>query len=122
MAGMFRSAFASSTWRSVACGSASRIPSNRHSLPTHASTSPTCRTTRAGPIFATTISSGSVTSRYALAFVPLCTRARNSRIGRLRFVEIEGELIDQCDDKYAIMCVQHDYKPTETSKLRGCEQ
>ena len=22
------------------------------------------------------------------------------------------ELIDQIDDKYAIMCVQHDYKPT----------
>jgi len=33
-----------------------------------------------------------------------------------------AELIDLCDDKYAIMCVQHDYKPTETSKLRGCEQ
>eukprot|EP00242_Pyramimonas_sp_CCMP2087_P012612 CAMPEP_0198197304 /NCGR_PEP_ID=MMETSP1445-20131203/910_1 /TAXON_ID=36898 /ORGANISM="Pyramimonas sp., Strain CCMP2087" /LENGTH=324 /DNA_ID=CAMNT_0043866557 /DNA_START=66 /DNA_END=1040 /DNA_ORIENTATION=- len=33
-----------------------------------------------------------------------------------------AELIDHCDDKYAIMCVQHDYKPTETSKLRGCEQ
>jgi len=32
------------------------------------------------------------------------------------------ELIDLCDDKYAIMCVHHDYKPTETSKLRGCEQ
>jgi hypothetical protein len=32
------------------------------------------------------------------------------------------ELIALCDDSKALMCVHHDYKPTETSKLRGCEQ
>jgi len=33
-----------------------------------------------------------------------------------------AELIDQCDDKYAIMCVQHDYKPTVGVKLAGRKQ
>jgi lipopolysaccharide biosynthesis glycosyltransferase len=32
------------------------------------------------------------------------------------------ELIDQIDDKYAIMCVQHDYKPTVDVKLAGKAQ
>lgn len=26
------------------------------------------------------------------------------------------------DDKYALMCVQHDYSPTVTVKLAGCQQ
>lgn len=33
-----------------------------------------------------------------------------------------GTLIDQIDDKYAIMCVQHDYKPNVTTKLAGKAQ
>ena len=33
-----------------------------------------------------------------------------------------AELVGQLDDKYALMCVQHDYKPTVTQKLAGREQ
>ena len=33
-----------------------------------------------------------------------------------------AHLLDQIDDKYAIMCVQHDYKPTVLAKLAGCRQ
>lgn len=29
------------------------------------------------------------------------------------------ELFDFVDDKYAIMCVQHDYSPKETTKMDG---
>ena len=32
------------------------------------------------------------------------------------------ELFDQADDKYAVMCVQHDYKVTETTKMDGQKQ
>ena len=32
------------------------------------------------------------------------------------------ELFDQVDDKYAVMCVQHDYKVTETTKMDGQKQ
>jgi hypothetical protein len=30
-----------------------------------------------------------------------------------------AELLDMVDDTKAIMCVQHDYKPTVTEKLAG---
>eukprot|EP01101_Sappina_pedata_P005632 TRINITY_DN261_c1_g1_i1.p1 TRINITY_DN261_c1_g1~~TRINITY_DN261_c1_g1_i1.p1 ORF type:complete len:285 (-),score=138.65 TRINITY_DN261_c1_g1_i1:79-933(-) len=33
-----------------------------------------------------------------------------------------ADLLDQIDDKYAIMCVKHDYKPTEATKLAGVAQ
>jgi hypothetical protein len=33
-----------------------------------------------------------------------------------------AELLDQVDDKYAMMCVQHDYAPTESVKLAGRPQ
>jgi len=29
------------------------------------------------------------------------------------------ELFDQADDQYAVMCAQHDYKPTDTIKMDG---
>ena len=32
------------------------------------------------------------------------------------------ELKDLIDDKYAIMCVQHDYTPKETTKMDGAVQ
>ncbi|KAL0463895.1 UNVERIFIED_CONTAM: protein CDI [Sesamum latifolium] len=32
------------------------------------------------------------------------------------------ELVDMTDDKYAIMCVQHDYTPKETMKMDGAVQ
>ena len=32
------------------------------------------------------------------------------------------ELFDQADDKYAVMCVKHDYKVTETTKMDGQKQ
>ncbi|GAB2275319.1 hypothetical protein Dimus_010082, partial [Dionaea muscipula] len=32
------------------------------------------------------------------------------------------ELVDLIDDKYAIMCVQHDYAPKETTKMDGAVQ
>jgi lipopolysaccharide biosynthesis glycosyltransferase len=32
------------------------------------------------------------------------------------------ELFDQADDKYAIMCVQHDYTPKEGTKMDGQKQ
>jgi lipopolysaccharide biosynthesis glycosyltransferase len=32
------------------------------------------------------------------------------------------ELFDQADDKYAVMCVQHDYKVTEDTKMDGQKQ
>ena len=32
------------------------------------------------------------------------------------------ELFDQADDRYAVMCVQHDYKVTETTKMDGQKQ
>ena len=32
------------------------------------------------------------------------------------------ELFDQADDKYAVMCVQHDYKVKETTKMDGQKQ
>lgn len=32
------------------------------------------------------------------------------------------ELFDQADDKYAVMCVQHDYTPTEGEKMDGKRQ
>ncbi|RID74508.1 hypothetical protein BRARA_B01604 [Brassica rapa] len=32
------------------------------------------------------------------------------------------ELVDLIDDKYAIMCVQHDYTPKETTKMDGAVQ
>ena len=32
------------------------------------------------------------------------------------------ELFDHADDKYAVMCVQHDYKVTETTKMDGQKQ
>lgn len=33
-----------------------------------------------------------------------------------------NELFKQCDDKYAVMCVQHDYQPSETTKLANRKQ
>lgn len=33
-----------------------------------------------------------------------------------------ADLLDHIDDKYAIICVQHDYKPTEAVKLAGVAQ
>lgn len=33
-----------------------------------------------------------------------------------------ADLLDQVDDKYALMCVQHDYKPTVAQKLAGRAQ
>lgn len=32
------------------------------------------------------------------------------------------ELFDQADDKYAVMCVQHDYTPKSTTKMDGQKQ
>ena len=32
------------------------------------------------------------------------------------------ELFDQADDKYAVMCVQHDYSPSATTKMDGQAQ
>ena len=32
------------------------------------------------------------------------------------------ELVDLIDDKFAIMCVQHDYAPKETTKMDGAVQ
>ena len=32
------------------------------------------------------------------------------------------ELFDQADDQYAVMCVQHDYKVTESTKMDGQKQ
>ncbi len=33
-----------------------------------------------------------------------------------------AELVDQLDDEFAVMCVQHDYRPTETVKMDGQAQ
>ena len=33
-----------------------------------------------------------------------------------------AELFAQADDKYAVMCVQHDYTPKEGLKMDGCKQ
>ena len=33
-----------------------------------------------------------------------------------------AELLDQADEKFAVMCVQHDYKPTARVKLAGRKQ
>lgn len=33
-----------------------------------------------------------------------------------------GELFDLANDKYALMCVKHDHKPTEKKKMDGCWQ
>ncbi len=33
-----------------------------------------------------------------------------------------AELVDQFDDRFAVMCVQHDYRPTETVKMDGKPQ
>ena len=33
-----------------------------------------------------------------------------------------ADLLDYCDDKYALICVKHDYKPSVTTKLAGREQ
>ncbi len=33
-----------------------------------------------------------------------------------------ADLIDHCDDKYAIVCVKHDYNPKVTVKLAGRQQ
>jgi len=33
-----------------------------------------------------------------------------------------AELLDQIDDRYALICVKHDYNPTETVKLAGVSQ
>lgn len=30
-----------------------------------------------------------------------------------------AKLFEQCDDRYAIMCAQHDYTPSETTKMDG---
>jgi len=62
------SASARSTWRSVVCGSESRIPSSQRSLHTRASTSLTCRTTKDGRTSVTTIFYCSVTSQYVGIF------------------------------------------------------
>jgi uncharacterized protein (DUF924 family) len=32
------------------------------------------------------------------------------------------ELVDQIDDRYAVMCVHHDHRPPETVKMDGCTQ
>ncbi|PWA52678.1 protein CDI [Artemisia annua] len=32
------------------------------------------------------------------------------------------ELVDEIDEKYAIMCVKHDYKPSEGTKMDGAVQ
>ena len=32
------------------------------------------------------------------------------------------ELFEQADDKYAVMCVQHDYKVTESTQMDGQKQ
>jgi lipopolysaccharide biosynthesis glycosyltransferase len=32
------------------------------------------------------------------------------------------KLLDQTDDQYAVMCVQHDYTPTSTVKMNGVPQ
>jgi lipopolysaccharide biosynthesis glycosyltransferase len=32
------------------------------------------------------------------------------------------ELFDQADDQYAVMCVQHDYSPSATTKMDGQQQ
>ncbi|PWA50178.1 protein CDI [Artemisia annua] len=32
------------------------------------------------------------------------------------------ELVDEIDEKYAIMCVKHDYKPSESTKMDGAVQ
>lgn len=33
-----------------------------------------------------------------------------------------GEVFDLADDRYALRCVQHDYRPTETTKMDGAVQ
>lgn len=33
-----------------------------------------------------------------------------------------SELFDLCDDRYAVMCVKHDYTPAETIKMDGAQQ
>lgn len=33
-----------------------------------------------------------------------------------------AELIDLCDDRYAVMCVHHDHRPTEKIKMDDCVQ
>ncbi|MDJ0894616.1 MAG: glycosyltransferase [Alphaproteobacteria bacterium] len=33
-----------------------------------------------------------------------------------------ADLVDQLDDRFAVMCVQHDYRPTETVKMDGKAQ
>lgn len=33
-----------------------------------------------------------------------------------------NELFSLCDDEYAVMCVKHDYRPTETTKMDGQAQ
>ncbi len=33
-----------------------------------------------------------------------------------------AELVEQFDDRFAVMCVQHDYRPTETVKMDGKPQ
>ena len=38
------------------------------------------------------------------------------------FLKDVKELFDQADDKYAVMCVQHDYKVKETTKMDGQKQ
>jgi lipopolysaccharide biosynthesis glycosyltransferase len=32
------------------------------------------------------------------------------------------QLFDLCDDRYAVMCVKHDYRPKETTKMDGATQ
>ena len=38
------------------------------------------------------------------------------------FLEDVNKLFDLCDDKYAVMCVQHDYTPKEGTKMDGQKQ
>lgn len=38
------------------------------------------------------------------------------------FLDDIGELFSLCDDRYAIMCVKHDYNPTNTIKMGGKTQ
>lgn len=38
------------------------------------------------------------------------------------FLDDVKKLFDQADDRYALMCVQHDYKPTSKIKMNGKQQ
>jgi lipopolysaccharide biosynthesis glycosyltransferase len=62
---------------------------------------------------------------FARFFVPYISKFTGISIfldGDFLFIDSIDNLIDQYNDKYAIMCCQHDYKPTNLEKMDGKPQ